>query len=73
MPVERERVRHRIVKQYNWYREPLDPGLKLAATLRYLVSGTKYSDMQYSWRVPENTLSVVVREMLLKCMKICVK
>ena len=57
-----ERVRHRIVKQYTWYREPLDSGLKLAATIRHLVSGTKYSDTQYSWWVPENTLSVVVRE-----------
>ena len=57
-----ERVRHRIVKQYTWYREPLDSGLKLAATIRHLVSGTKYSDTQYSRRVPENTLSVVVRE-----------
>ncbi|XP_052233365.1 uncharacterized protein LOC127846236 [Dreissena polymorpha] len=53
------RVRHRLVKQHTWYREPLDPGLKLAATLRHLVSGVKYSDMQYSWRVSENTLSVV--------------
>ena len=53
MPVEIydkifERVRHRILKQYTWCREPLDPGLKLAATLRHFVSGAKYSDMQYS-------------------------
>ena len=73
MPVEMydeifERVRHRIVKQYTWYREPLYAGLKLAATIRHLVSGAKYSDMQYSWRVPENTLSVVVREV---CNAIC--
>ncbi|XP_072171989.1 uncharacterized protein [Diadema setosum] len=40
----------------------MEEGLKLAATLCHLVSGTKYSDMQYGWRVPENTLSVVVRE-----------
>ena len=63
-----ERVRGRIRKQYTWYREPLEEGLKLAATLRHLVSGTKYSDMQYGWRVPENTLSVVVREV---CQAIC--
>ena len=37
-----ERVRHRLWKQHTWYREPLDPGLKLAATLRNLVSDTKY-------------------------------
>ncbi|XP_052820471.1 uncharacterized protein LOC128246318 [Mya arenaria] len=63
-----ERVRHRLWKQYIWYREPLDPGLKLAATLRHLVSGAKYSYMQYSWRVTENTLSEVVREV---CHAIC--
>ena len=40
----------------------LKEGIKLAATLRHLVSGTKYSDMQYRRRVPKNTLSVMVRE-----------
>ena len=73
MPVEMhdeifERVRYRVVKQYTWYREPLYAGLKLAATIRHLVSGAKYSDMQYFWRVPENTLYVVVREV---CNAIC--
>ncbi|XP_072168090.1 uncharacterized protein [Diadema setosum] len=63
-----ERVRGRIRRQYTWYREPLEEGLKLAATLCHLVSGTKYSDMQYGWRVPENTLSVVAREV---CQAIC--
>ncbi|XP_072171472.1 uncharacterized protein [Diadema setosum] len=63
-----ERVRGRIRRQYTWYREPLEEGLKLAATLRHLVSGTKYSDMQYGWRVPDNTLSVVAREV---CQAIC--
>lgn len=56
------------MKQHTRYREPLDPGLKLAVTLRHLVSGVKYSDMQYSWRVAENTLSVVVRDV---CHAIC--
>ncbi|XP_052281173.1 uncharacterized protein LOC127878685 [Dreissena polymorpha] len=62
------KVRHRLVKQHTRYREPLDPGLKLAATLRHIVSGVKYSDKQYSWRVAENTLSVVVRDV---CHVIC--
>lgn len=62
------RVRHRLLKQHTRYRVPLDPGLKLAATLRHKVSGAKYSDMQYSWRIAENTLSVVVREV---CQAIC--
>ncbi|XP_052281075.1 putative nuclease HARBI1 [Dreissena polymorpha] len=58
------RVRHRLVKQHTRYREPFDPGLKLAASLRHLVSGVKYSEMQYSWRVADNTLSVVVRDVM---------
>jgi len=44
------------------YRKPLDLSLKLAATLRHLDSGVKYSDMQYSWRVAMKSLSIVVWE-----------
>ncbi|XP_052256439.1 uncharacterized protein LOC127861800 [Dreissena polymorpha] len=62
------RYRHRLVKQHTRYREPLDPGLKLAAIIRHLVSGVKYSDMQYSWRVAENSHYVVVRDV---CHAIC--
>ena len=43
-------------------REPLEPGLKIAITLRHLAAGTKYREMQYAWRVPHNTISKVVRE-----------
>ena len=62
------RVRRRIWKQHTWFREPLEEGLKLAVTLRHLVAGTMYSFMQHWWRVPENTLSVVVWEV---CQTIC--
>ena len=37
-------------------------GSKLAATLRHLDSGAKYSDMQYSWQVAMKTLSILDRE-----------
>ena len=63
-----ERVCHSLWKQHTCHKVPLGPGLKLAATLRHLVSGAKYSDMQYSWRVAENSLSVMVREV---CHAIC--
>ena len=56
------RVSPRITKQHTWYRQPLEPGLKLALTLRHLASGSKYSDMKYGWRVPHNTQSLLVRE-----------
>ncbi len=57
-----ERVKPRITKQHTWYRAPLEPGLKLTLTLRHLTSRSKYSDMQYGWRVPSNSISVSVRE-----------
>ena len=57
-----ERLRPRITKQMTFYREPLDPGMKLAITLRHLASGSKYTNMRFGWRVPHNTISLVVRE-----------
>ena len=57
-----ERLSPRITKQTTNWRTPLEPGLKVAVTLRHLASGAKYSDMQYGWRLPHNTISLVVRE-----------
>ena len=56
------KFRSRFLKQHSWNRKPLDPSLKLATTLRHLHSGTKYSDIQYCWRVAMKTLPIVVRE-----------
>ena len=56
------RVRPRITKTYTECREPLEPGLKLSLALRHLAPGNKYRSMQYAWRVPNNTISLVVRE-----------
>ena len=56
------RLGPRITKKTTFFREPLEPGLKLALTLRYLASGNKYADMKFAWRVPHNTMSLVVRE-----------
>ena len=52
-----ERAGPRISKQRTSYRAPL----KLALTLRHLVSGSKSVDMQYAWRVPQNTISLAVK------------
>lgn len=49
-------------KHHTRYKPSLKPGLKLALTLRHLASGSAYANMQYGWRVPHNTMSVVVRE-----------
>ena len=57
-----QRLTPRITKKTTDWRAPLDPGLKVAITLRHLASGSKYHDMQYAWRVPHSTISLVVRE-----------
>lgn len=57
-----QRLTPRITKQNTNFRPSLEPGLKVAITLRHLASGTKYHDMQYGWRVPHNTISNIVRE-----------
>ncbi|XP_054757229.2 uncharacterized protein LOC129263342 [Lytechinus pictus] len=51
-----------ITKQNTTYREALDPGLKLALTLRHLASGTKYRSMSYGWRIPHNTIPLLIPE-----------
>ncbi|KAJ8018303.1 hypothetical protein HOLleu_43780 [Holothuria leucospilota] len=61
------RVGPRITKQRTYYRAPIEPGMKLAITLRHLASGSKYTDMRYGWRVPHNTISLIVREVGINC------
>ena len=56
------RVEHRITKQDTWSRPALSPGLRLAITLRYLVSGDSYHSLMYGFRVAHNTISILVRE-----------
>ncbi|XP_034027403.1 putative nuclease HARBI1 [Thalassophryne amazonica] len=56
------RLTPRLTRPSTNCRPNLEPGLKVALTLRHLASGTTYMDMQYAWRVPHNTLSKVVRE-----------
>ena len=57
-----ERVGPRIYKQRTAYRAPLEPRWKLALTLRHLASGSQSVDMQYAWRVPQNTICLAVKE-----------
>ncbi|XP_054763663.2 uncharacterized protein LOC129270291 [Lytechinus pictus] len=56
------RVGPSITKQNTTYRDALNPGLKLALTLRHLASGTKYRSMSYGWRIPHNTISLLIPE-----------
>ena len=54
------RVGPRIEKQYTNWRPPLDPGLKIAITLRYLATGNTYRSLQYGFRVAANTISLFI-------------
>ena len=56
------RVGPRNRKQNTNYREVIEPGLKLAITLQHLASGTMYQSMSYGWRVPHNTISLLIPE-----------
>ena len=51
-----------LTKASTNYRQNLEPGLKLAVTLRHLASGAKYRELAYGWRLPHNSISKVVRE-----------
>lgn len=51
-----DRVGTRITKQYTFCIAPLDHGMQLAITLRYVASGSKYTDMWFDWHVPNNKL-----------------
>ena len=57
-----DRVGPRITKKMTNCRSPLEPGLKLAITLRHLATGESYMSMRYLWRVAHNTISLVVPE-----------
>ena len=57
-----DRVGPRLRKKYTNFRLPLEPGMKLAITLRHLASGNKYRSMRFAWRVPHNTISLIVKE-----------
>ncbi len=57
-----QRVGPRLTKQRTWYRRPLEPGLKLALTLRHLATGDSYHSLMYGFRVSHSTISLFVPE-----------
>jgi len=56
------RVGPRIERQHTWFRRPLEPGLKLALTIRHLATGDSYKSLMYSFRVAHNTISIFIPE-----------
>ena len=57
-----DRIRHRITKHNTNYRDAIEPGLKLAVTLRHLATGNSYVDLGYSFRFGDNSISLFVPE-----------
>ena len=55
------RIGPRLQKS-NIHRQSLDPGMKIAITLRHLASGDKYPTLQYDFRVSRTTISLFVPE-----------
>lgn len=56
-----QRITPRIQKSER-YRRPLEHGLRLAITLRYIVTGNSYKSLQYSFRVAHNTIALFIPE-----------
>ncbi len=57
-----DRLSPRIEKQDTWYWKVLQPGLKVAITLQYLATGDSYHSLMYNFRVANNTISSIVRD-----------
>ncbi len=57
-----DRLIPRITKVDTFCRKALAPGLKLAITLKYLASGDNYHSLMYGFRVPHNSISIIIRD-----------
>lgn len=55
----------RIRKQDTWWRQSLEPGLKIAITLRYMATGDSYRSLHYGFRVGYSTIGQLVVETCL--------
>lgn len=56
-----ERVGPRLSKD-TFMRKALEPGHRLAITLRYMASGDSYTSLSYNFRVAHNTISKIIPE-----------
>ena len=57
-----QRLAPRLTKQDTRMRKDLPAELKLAVAVRFFASGDSYVSLSYNWRVGNNTISVLVRE-----------
>ncbi len=57
-----DRLTPLICKLDSNYRKALDPGLKVAITLRYMATGDSSKSLQYGFRVAYNTICVLIAD-----------
>ena len=57
-----EKVRPYLEKQHTRFRAPLEVGLRVAITLRFMATGESYKSLGYAFRVGDNTISKIVPE-----------
>ena len=57
-----QKLSERLTKNDTWYCTVLAPGLMLAITPRYLASGDNYRSLMYEFRVPHNTIILLIPE-----------
>ena len=57
-----QRVGPRNEKYDTWYITSINPGCRLAITLRFLATGEKYRSLMFGFSVAHNTISVIVTQ-----------
>ena len=57
-----ERLEPYIQKQDTNWRPALPAGMKVAAALHYYAHGASYKALRYGFRIPHNTLSIILRD-----------
>lgn len=57
-----DRLTPRVEKMSTRWREPIPAGLRVAITLKFLASGADYKTLMQGFRVPANTISIIIRQ-----------
>jgi hypothetical protein len=55
-----QRITPRIERKDTFFRKALEPGLRLALTLRYMATGDSYKSLEYGFRVSNNSISRII-------------
>lgn len=49
-----------LTKKVTTFREPISASERLIVTLRYLATGESFRSLQYIFRIPHNTISIII-------------